>query len=73
MLERIHRDKEAEFVRILQQDNWQEQMGSSIYSFSTDSEEHKLKLIFKAMFSTACWPFYLVLIVVSIALFSIIS
>lgn len=68
MLERIHRDKEAEFIKLLKKDNWQDEIASMVYSFSTDGEEHKLKLTFRAMGSIACWPFYSVLIVVSVAL-----
>lgn len=62
MLERIHRAKEKKFVEILSDDDWEGKIEEYIYHFSTETEECKFCLMFKALFTPSCCIFYVVLI-----------
>lgn len=65
-LERIHRRKEADFVTSLNDENYENKISKTIYTFSTKDKECKLKLTWNAMWSSSCWPFYLTIIVISV-------
>lgn len=58
-LERLHRDNERNFVSELKKENFS--IEELIYCFSTKGND-KLMLTLKAMWSTSCFPFYIILI-----------
>ena len=58
-LERLHRDNERNFVSELKKENFS--IEELIYCFSTKGND-KLMLTLKAMCSTSCFPFYIILI-----------
>lgn len=58
-LERLHRDNERYFVSELKKENFS--IEELIYCFSTKGND-KLMLTLKAMWSTSCFPFYIILI-----------
>lgn len=65
-LERIHRRKEADFVKTLKDDNYENIISNTIYTFSTKDKECKLKQTWNAMWSSSCMYFYLTIIVVTV-------
>lgn len=58
-IERLHRDNERNFVSELKKENFS--IEELIYCFSTKGN-NKLMLTLKAMWSTSCFPFYIILI-----------
>lgn len=55
----LHRDNERNFVSELKKENFS--IEELIYCFSTKGND-KLMLTLKAMWSTSCFPFYIILI-----------
>lgn len=58
-LERLHRNNESHFISELKKENYS--IEELIYCFSTKGN-NKFMLTMKAVWSTSCFPFYLILI-----------